>query len=92
MTKQYTPSWMSDDLVEFGDMVRRYSKEYLEPNDVKWREAKQATREAWLKAGELGIILPDVPDTYGGSGGTPAHAAVVFWELAIAATPAWAWA
>ena len=81
MSTPYRPSWMSDDLVQFGDVVRRFSNEYLVPNDIKWREQKQATREAWLKAGELVIILPDVPDTYGGSGGTPAHAGVVFWEL-----------
>jgi acyl-CoA dehydrogenase len=72
---------MTDELVQFGDVVRRFSNEYLVPNDVKWREQKQATREAWRKAGELGIILPDVPDDYGGSGGTPAHAGVVFWEI-----------
>ena len=81
MPKQYRPSWMTEEVEQFGDLVRRFAKEYLEPNDVKWREQKHASREAWLKAGELGIILPDVPDTYGGSGGTPAHASVVFWEL-----------
>ena len=81
VSKQYQPSWMTEDLVQFGDVVRRFSNEYLVPNDVKWREQKQATRAAWLKASELGIILPDVPDTYGGSGGTPAHAGVVFWEI-----------
>jgi len=81
MLKKYRPAWMTEDLVQFGDVVRRFSKEYLEPNDLKWREQKQASREAWLKAGELGIILPDVPDNYGGSGGTPAHAGIVFWEL-----------
>ena len=72
---------MSEDLVQFGDAIRRFSKEYLEPNDVAWRTQKQATREAWLKAGELGMILPDLPEQYGGFGGTPAHAAVAFWEV-----------
>jgi acyl-CoA dehydrogenase len=81
MPAEYRPSWMTEDIVQFGDVVRRFSREYLEPNDLTWREQKHASREAWLKAGELGIILPDVPDTYGGSGGTPAHAAVVFREL-----------
>jgi acyl-CoA dehydrogenase len=81
MPTPHKAGWMTDDLVEFADALRRFSKEYLEPNDVPWREQKQATREAWLKAGELGMILPDVPDEYGGSGGTPAHAAAVFWEL-----------
>ncbi|MES2257042.1 MAG: acyl-CoA dehydrogenase family protein [Pseudomonadota bacterium] len=74
-------AWMNEELEQFADAVRRYSKEYLEPTDVAWRENKQASREAWLKAGEIGIILPDVPEEYGGSGGTPAHAAVVFQEL-----------
>jgi acyl-CoA dehydrogenase len=81
MLKPYKPAWMTEDLVQFNDSVRRFSKEYLEPNDIKWRLEKKASRDAWRMAGELGIILPDVPDTYGGSGGTPAHAAVVFWEL-----------
>ena len=81
MSTPYKAAWMTDDLVQFGDAIRRFSTDYLLPNDVAWREHKQATREAWRKAGELGMILPDVPDTYGGADGTPAHAAVVFWEL-----------
>jgi len=81
MSQQYSASWMDGELVQFGDVIRRFSDEYLVPNDLKWREEKQPSREAWRKAGELGIILPDVPDTYGGSGGTPAHAGIVSWEL-----------
>jgi acyl-CoA dehydrogenase len=81
MAQQYRANWMTDDLVQFGDLVRRFSKDYLLPTDIQWRADKQASREAWRKAGELGIILPDVPEAYGGSDGTPAHAAVVFWEL-----------
>ncbi len=81
MPIQHKATWMTDELSQFGNVVRRFSKHYLEPNDQLWREQKQASREAWRKAGELGIILPDVPDEYGGSGGTPAHAAIVFWEL-----------
>jgi hypothetical protein len=48
---------MTDDPVKFAYALRRFSKEYLTPNDVAWREQKQATREAWLKAGELGMIV-----------------------------------
>lgn len=82
MAKTYQAAWMSEDLEQFADSIRRFAKEYLEPNDVAWRAQKQATREAWLKAGELGMILPDLPEEYGGFGGTPAHAAVSFWEAA----------
>ena len=84
MLDDYRSAWMSEDLVQFADTVRRFAKEHVEPNDLKWRAQHHADREAWLKAGELGLILPDVPEQYGGSGGTPAHWAVVTRELAYA--------
>ena len=84
MLENYRPAWMSDDLALFADTVRRFAKEHVEPNDLKWRAQHHADREAWLKAGELGLILPDVPEEYGGAGGTPAHWAIVTRELAYA--------
>jgi acyl-CoA dehydrogenase len=82
MSEHYRPSWMTDEVVQLRDAVHRFSKDYLEPNDLAWRENKQATREAWLQAGELGLILSDVPEQYGGPGGTPAHCAVIMEEMA----------
>jgi len=73
--------WMDEDLEAFADTVRRFALEYVEPNDLKWREQHHCGREVWHKAGELGLILPDVPEEYGGSGGSAAHAAVVIREL-----------
>lgn len=76
--------WMDDDLQAFADTVRRFCKEFIEPNDLKWREQHQSGREVWRKAGELGLILPDVPEVYGGAGGTAAHAAIVQREFGYA--------
>ena len=81
MVNNYKPGWMTEELIQLGDAVRRFSREYLEPNDLAWRENKQATRDAWKKAGELGLILADVPEQYGGPGGTPAHCAVIWDEI-----------
>ena len=81
MTGNYQSPWMDTDLEQFADTVRRFCNEYLVPNEMKFRAQHHVDREVWLKAGELGLILPDVPDEYGGSGGTPAHAAVVFREV-----------
>lgn len=81
-------SWMDEDLEAFADTVRRFCREYVEPNDLKWRDQHQTGREVWRKAGQLGLILPDVPEEYGGSGGTPAHAAVVMRELGYAGNSA----
>jgi acyl-CoA dehydrogenase len=81
-------SWMDEDLEAFADTVRRFCREYVEPNDLKWRDQHQTGRDVWRKAGQLGLILPDAPEEYGGSGGTPAHAAVVMRELGYAGNSA----
>jgi acyl-CoA dehydrogenase len=73
MLENYRSPWMTDDLEPFNDMVQRFAKEYMEPNELKWREQHHADRSAWLKAGELGLILPDVPEEYGGAGGSIGH-------------------
>jgi acyl-CoA dehydrogenase len=73
MLKDYRSPWMTEDLESFNDVVMRFGKEYMEPNELKWREQHFADRSAWLKAGELGLILPDVSEEYGGAGGDIGH-------------------
>ncbi len=73
--------WMNEELQQLADTVRRFCKEVLEPNETRYRAQHQVDREVWRKAGALGLILPDVPEEYGGAGGSAAHAAVVFREL-----------
>ena len=77
MLENYRSPWMTEDLEQFRDMVQRFAKEYMEPNELHWREQHCADRAAWLKAGELGLILPDVGEEYGGAGGTIGHYACV---------------
>ncbi|WP_321916113.1 MULTISPECIES: acyl-CoA dehydrogenase family protein [unclassified Paraburkholderia] len=81
MFENYQPAWMTDDLLQFRDAARRFAREQLETTDLQCREVKRTSREAWRAIGALGMILPDVPEEYGGSGGTPAHAAIVFDEF-----------
>ncbi|MGQ7819315.1 acyl-CoA dehydrogenase family protein [Metapseudomonas furukawaii] len=73
MLDNYRSPWMTEDLEQFKDMVERFAREYMEPNELKWREQHYADRSAWLKAGELGLILPDFPEEYGGAGGHVGH-------------------
>src|SRR5213075_2586721 len=58
-------------------------KEFV-PHQARWREQQRPDVEAWTKAGGTGMLLPDLPEAYGGGGGTFAHAAVVLEELAHA--------
>ena len=74
----------SDDVGMFRDAVRHFvAKEFL-PQDARWRAQHQPDREAWTSAGRAGILLADVPEAYGGGGGSFVHEAVVLEELARA--------
>ncbi|MFO0745925.1 MAG: acyl-CoA dehydrogenase family protein [Myxococcota bacterium] len=76
--------WMTPDVAAFRDQVRRFVADEVAPHGARWRAEHKVDRELWNKAGDLGMLLADVPDDYGGSGGTFAHMAVVFDELAAA--------
>lgn len=77
----YRAPWLTDELAAFGDSIRRFLREQIAPHEEKWRAQHRADRSAWLAAGEMGMILPDMPSEYGGADGTPAHYAVVLNEL-----------
>ena len=81
MLKDYRSPWTDADLELFRDNVRRFVASEIAAHDAKWREQKYVDRSVWLAAGELGILLPDIPEAYGGAGGTFAWDAVVFEEL-----------
>jgi acyl-CoA dehydrogenase len=80
MNPQSSP-WMTDELAMFRDAVRRFVETELAPHEPRWCEQRHADRDAWRKAGEMGILLCDVPEAYGGAGASFAHECVVFEEL-----------
>jgi acyl-CoA dehydrogenase len=82
MLENYRSPWLTEDLESFKDMVERFAREYIEPYELKWREQHYADRSAWLKAGELGLILPDFPEEYGGAGGHAGHYICVLQTMA----------
>jgi acyl-CoA dehydrogenase len=80
----YVSPWMDAELESFRDAVRRFVDNEIVPHQQRWREQQHADREVWRKAGEMGLLLADIPEEYGGSGGSFAHQCVVFEELALA--------
>jgi hypothetical protein len=79
-----TSAWMNADLELYRDNVRRFVRTEIAAHENKWREQQYVDRNVWRKAGELGVLLADIPEEYGGSGGNYAHMAVLFEELAYA--------
>ena len=84
MPTAYQSSWMNEGLRTFRATVRQFIQDEFVPHQARWRQQRRPDLEAWAAAGAVGLLLPDVPEEYGGGGGTFAHEAVVLEELARA--------
>src|SRR6058998_4464107 len=80
----YQSPWANDEVRMFRATVRQFIQKEFAPQQARWREQQRPDAEAWTQAGRTGLLLPDLPEAYGGGGGTFAHAAVVLEELARA--------
>ncbi|BBB66641.1 acyl-CoA dehydrogenase [Undibacterium sp. YM2] len=81
---QIKPSWMTPELETFRDAVRRFVAAEVIPHQEHWKKQQHVDRDVWDKGGAMGILLADIPEEYGGSGGSFAHQSIVFEELTYA--------
>jgi len=81
-------AWMDADIEAFRDQARRYIERELAPHLDVWRRQGFIPREVWRPFGELGFLLPELPERYGGAGVNLAYQLVVQDELARAEVPA----
>lgn len=84
VTHPYVSPWINEEIQLFRKNVRRFIQEEFVPHEARWREQHRVDSDAWTKAGEVGILLTDVPEEYGGGGGNYCHEAVVTEELCAA--------
>jgi len=80
----YRPSWLTEDMAIFQQSVRRFAAEELVPHEERWAKQQHVDRQTWLRAGEMGMLCPGIPEEYGGGGGNHAHNAIIGYELAYA--------
>ncbi len=83
-SQAYSSPWMNEELALFRRSVRQFLQERFVPNDERWRTNHLIDRGAWNEAGHAGLVSADIPEEWGGGGGTFAHTAVVLEELARA--------
>jgi acyl-CoA dehydrogenase len=83
------PAWMSEDLVLLSDSARRFFLEECAPHYERWEAQGAVDRDMWLKAGETGLLGAEVPEAYGGPGGSFAHDAVITYEANRAGIDGW---
>jgi acyl-CoA dehydrogenase len=78
---QYRSPWMTEELAAFRDHFRKFLAKSLAPHAEKWRRQKVVDRSAWRALGDMGALLPSIPEAYGGLGATFAYEAAVFEDL-----------
>jgi acyl-CoA dehydrogenase len=80
----YKSPWINEEVQLFRRTVRQFVEKEFVPHQARWRAHYGPDAAAWTAAGRAGILLADVPEQYGGGGGSFAHEAVVLEELATA--------
>lgn len=84
----YRHRWMDEEIEAFREQVRRYILGELSPHLDGWRRQGYIPREVWRPFGQMGFLLPEMDEAYGGGGATLAYQLVVQDELAKAELPA----
>lgn len=87
--ENYRPRWYTEEVEALGDLARRFTAEHVTPSQERYLAEGATDRALWRKAGELGIVLPDIAEEYGGCGGTFAYEAVVAHELCLSGDASW---
>lgn len=77
----YRSPWMTEELDAFRDQFRKFLAKDLAPHADKWRAQKMVDRDAWLKLGAMGALLPSVPEEYGGLGASFAYDAAIYEDM-----------
>jgi acyl-CoA dehydrogenase len=77
----YRSAWLNEDHEIFRDSARKFIEAEFAPQRDHWIEQGHPEPECWAKAGEMGLLCPDVPVEYGGGGGDFGFDAIVYEEL-----------
>ena len=72
----------SDDHELYRQTARRFLEQEVAPHHDQWEEQGYVDRSVWLKAGELGLLCPTMPEAYGGAGVDRLYSVVLMEEIA----------
>ena len=81
MPIDFRPSWMDQDLETYRDTVARFLDTEMVPADEAARKQGHVGHAIWRRAGELGLLCADIPETYGGGGGDFRHEAILYDQM-----------
>ncbi|GAA5098938.1 acyl-CoA dehydrogenase family protein [Nocardia iowensis] len=79
--------WMDAEMDALAELSRDFFGKECAPHEERWAQQQHIDREVWLRAGELGLLCPSIPEEYGGGGGDFRHDAVIAIEQVRALAP-----
>jgi acyl-CoA dehydrogenase len=71
------PSSWTDDVALVREMAERFSEAEIVPHYERFEAQDMVDRSLWNKAGATGLLCAQIPEAYGGSGGSYAHDAAI---------------
>ena len=81
MLENYQSPWMDEELTIMRDAVRKFVEREFVPRAPAWDKQGFVDRDAWLKAGEAGLLCASIPEQWGGGGGNFKHEMILLEEL-----------
>jgi acyl-CoA dehydrogenase len=80
----YRSPWESEDQQVLRKHAAGFFRKEATPHQARWAEQHQVDREFWTKTGAAGLLCLNLPEEYGGGGGSFGHEVVVSQELSFA--------
>ena len=82
MPLDFKRSWSDSSLDQCRDTAARFIDDEMAPHDAAARVQGHVGHALWRRAGELGLLCADIPESYGGGGGDFRHEAAFYEEMA----------
>lgn len=82
-------TWIDAELSMLEDACRQFYQRECIPRYDEWEAQGAVSRDLWLKAGAMGLLGAEVPEAYGGLGGSFAHDAIIAYQGNLAGIDGW---
>ena len=82
-------AWMDEELTMLAEASAQFYQRDCAPHYEAWEAQGHVGRQTWEKAGAAGLLGAEVPEEFGGPGGSFAHDAVISYQANLNGIDGW---